>query len=161
MPKAKLQVTKYAGASAAIARCTACGLQFKTPLTRLEKVADAIASLQEQFERHICSLGNPNRSRGSMSALGGCSMAETKRCAMSRTLIWIEGPRFRGWGCSECGWIFNPSGPPSGEDFNAMKQDFESQRDKEFAAHLCVEHPRQSKPTRATPPKVQRQGFQK
>lgn len=54
MPKSTLQVTKYAGASPAIATCTVCGRQFKTPLTRLQKVADAMASLQEQFERHIC-----------------------------------------------------------------------------------------------------------
>jgi len=74
--------------------------------------------------------------------------------AMPRELVWIDQPRFRGWGCSECGWVFNPSGPPSGEDFNAMMRNFESQRDKEFAAHHCVEHPRQSKPTRVNPPKV-------
>jgi hypothetical protein len=54
MPKATLHVTKYAGASPAIATCIACGRQFKTPLTRLQKVTDAKASLQEQFERHIC-----------------------------------------------------------------------------------------------------------
>src|SRR5579859_5554267 len=54
MPKATLQITKYAGVSPAIAACTSCGRQFKTPLTRLQKVADAMASLQEQFERHIC-----------------------------------------------------------------------------------------------------------
>ncbi len=55
MPKAILQVTKYVGASPAIAKCTACGRQFKTPTTRLQKVVDAMASLQEQFDRHICS----------------------------------------------------------------------------------------------------------
>jgi hypothetical protein len=26
---------------------------------------------------------------------------------MSRKLIWIEQPRFQGFGCSECAWIFN------------------------------------------------------
>jgi hypothetical protein len=57
MPKASLQVTKYAGASPAIAKCTACARQFKTPLTQLQKAADAMASLQEQFARHICSRG--------------------------------------------------------------------------------------------------------
>lgn len=55
MPKAALRVTKYAGASSAIAACTACGRQFKTPATWLQKVANARASLDEQFERHICS----------------------------------------------------------------------------------------------------------
>lgn len=55
MPKASLRVTKYAGASPAIAACTGCGRLFKTPVTRLQKVADARANLHEQFERHICS----------------------------------------------------------------------------------------------------------
>jgi len=26
--------------------------------------------------------------------------------AMSRRLVWIEQDRFRGFGCSECGWRF-------------------------------------------------------
>jgi rubredoxin len=69
--------------------------------------------------------------------------------AMPRELVWVDQPRFRGWGCSECAWVFNPSDPPTGEDFNAMVRNFESQRDKEFASHLCSKHPRQSKPTRA------------
>jgi len=73
--------------------------------------------------------------------------------AMPRELVWMDQPRFRGWGCSECAWAFNPSGPPTGDNFNAMKRNFESQRDNEFASHLCVEHPRPSKPTRATPAK--------
>ncbi len=55
MPKATLQITKFAGDSPNTGRCTACGRQFKTPVTRLQKIADAMASLQEQFERHMCS----------------------------------------------------------------------------------------------------------
>lgn len=55
MPKAVLRVTKYAGAAPAIGACTACGRQFKTPVTWLQKVANARASLDEQFERHTCS----------------------------------------------------------------------------------------------------------
>jgi len=31
----------------------------------------------------------------------------------SRDLVWIEGPNVEAWGCSECAWVFNPSGPPS------------------------------------------------
>lgn len=55
MRKAVLQVTKYMGSSPVIAKCSACGRQFKTPTTRLQRVADAMASLQEQFDRHSCS----------------------------------------------------------------------------------------------------------
>jgi len=29
---------------------------------------------------------------------------------MNRKLVWIEQQRFRGFGCSECAWVFKPSG---------------------------------------------------
>jgi hypothetical protein len=57
-----------------------------------------------------------------------------------RTLIWIEGPRFQGFGCSECAWTFNPSGPPAGNSLQEMKKYYERRRDKEFAIHICAEH---------------------
>ena len=59
-----------------------------------------------------------------------------------RTLIWIEGSRFRGSGCSECAWVFSPSGPPTGDSLAEMMEKYEQRRDKEFAAHVCAEHPR-------------------
>jgi hypothetical protein len=61
---------------------------------------------------------------------------------MSRKLVWIEQPRFRGWGCSECAWVFNPSGPPTGKSFDEMMRNFELQRDREFTLHVCADHPR-------------------
>ena len=57
-----------------------------------------------------------------------------------RTLIWIEEPRFQGFGCSECAWVFNPSGPLVGNSLDEMKEYYERQRDKEFAAHVCSAH---------------------
>jgi hypothetical protein len=62
--------------------------------------------------------------------------------ATRRTQIWIEGPRFQGCGCSECAWVFKPSGPHTGDSLAEMKQRYERRRDKEFAAHVCAEHPR-------------------
>jgi hypothetical protein len=62
--------------------------------------------------------------------------------AALRKLVWIERDRFRGWGCSECAWIFNSSGAPTGKCLAEMKRNFESQRDKEFASHVCADHPR-------------------
>ncbi|MGB2621814.1 MAG: hypothetical protein WA857_13935 [Candidatus Acidiferrum sp.] len=59
-----------------------------------------------------------------------------------RMLVWIENPRFLGFGCSECAWVFNPSGPPVGNSLQQMKEYYERRRDKEFAAHVCAEHPR-------------------
>ena len=60
---------------------------------------------------------------------------------MNRKLVWIEQPLFRGFGCSECGWRFEPSGPAAGPSFDQMMRNFESKRDKEFALHVCANHP--------------------
>ena len=65
--------------------------------------------------------------------------------AMPRELVWMDQLRFRGWGCSHCAWVFNPPGPPIGENYAAMKGNFEAQRDKEFASHLCAKHLRKPK----------------
>ena len=59
-----------------------------------------------------------------------------------RELVWIEHDRFRGWGCSECAWVFNPSGAPTGKSLDESKRNFELQRDKEFKLHVCADHPR-------------------
>jgi hypothetical protein len=61
---------------------------------------------------------------------------------MRRKLVWIEEQRFQGWGCSECAWVFNPSGPPTGESLDEMLQYYVQQRDADFADHFCAEHPR-------------------
>jgi hypothetical protein len=57
---------------------------------------------------------------------------------MPRELQWIKTQDFMGFGCSECNWKFNPSGAPTGESLDDMKRRYEAQRDKEFAAHVCV-----------------------
>jgi hypothetical protein len=59
---------------------------------------------------------------------------------MPRELVWMDQPRFRGWGCSQCAWVFNPPGPPIGETFDAMMRNYEAERDKEFASHLCARY---------------------
>ena len=57
---------------------------------------------------------------------------------MPRRLVWIDEKRFRGFGCSECAWVFNPSGSPTGNSLNEMMRNFELQRDKEFTSHVCA-----------------------
>jgi hypothetical protein len=59
---------------------------------------------------------------------------------MSRKLVWIEQQRFRGFGCSECGWRFKPTGTPTGTSFGEMMRNFELQRDEEFTSHVCADH---------------------
>jgi len=39
--------------------------------------------------------------------------------------MWIEEPRFQGFGCSECAWVFTPSGAPVGNSFHEMKENYE------------------------------------
>jgi hypothetical protein len=63
---------------------------------------------------------------------------------MARKLEWIENQNFRGYGCAECDWKFNPSGPLAGHSLDEMKKKYEAQRDKEFAAHVCFKHSRTS-----------------
>ncbi len=59
-----------------------------------------------------------------------------------RELVWIEHDHFRGWGCSECAWVFNSSGAPTGKSLDESKRNFELQRDKEFKLHVCADRPR-------------------
>ena len=64
---------------------------------------------------------------------------------MRRKLLWAERPNFQGWVCSECAWVYKPLGPLVGDTIDEMKMHYEQERDKEFAAHVCVEHPRATK----------------
>jgi hypothetical protein len=60
---------------------------------------------------------------------------------MKREMVWIDQPLIRGWGCSQCAWVYNPLDIPVGKTFDAMMRTFESNRDKEFASHICNQHP--------------------
>jgi hypothetical protein len=59
-----------------------------------------------------------------------------------RTLVWVEERSFKGSGCSECAWVFNPSGPPLGKSLDEMKRNFQMQLSEEFASHDCSDYPR-------------------
>ena len=65
---------------------------------------------------------------------------------MPREMTTIKREDFLSWGCSECGWLFEPTGPPVGVNLEAMKDNFRSRRDQEFGSHMCAQHPRKSKP---------------
>lgn len=84
------------------------------------------------------------RSRAQIGERGGffAAVALEKMNAMRRRLVWIETQGFRGWGCSECTWVFNPAGSPLGHSLDEMIQNYEKQRDQDFASHNCSEHPR-------------------
>jgi len=65
--------------------------------------------------------------------------------ARRRELLRVERQDFQGWVCSECAWVFKPSGPPADESIDEMKSHYKEQRDKEFAAHICWKYPRATK----------------
>jgi hypothetical protein len=67
-------------------------------------------------------------------------------CAMPRKLVWIEKQSFQGFGCSECNWMFRPSSALLDESLDRMKEKYAAQRDKEFAAHVCVKRPGAARP---------------
>jgi hypothetical protein len=59
-----------------------------------------------------------------------------------RKMVWVESATKVGWTCSDCTWIFSPSGPPLGKSMAEMRENYELQCAKEFAAHVCVQHPK-------------------
>jgi hypothetical protein len=61
---------------------------------------------------------------------------------MPRKLIQIEVEVFLALGCSECNWVFNPSGAVAGETIEEMKMNSIARPDKEFALHVCVKRRR-------------------
>jgi hypothetical protein len=65
--------------------------------------------------------------------------------AMNRELIWIEEERFRGFGCSQCGWRFKGSSVALSASFDEMMRNFELQRDREFKSHVCADHSKKTK----------------
>lgn len=62
--------------------------------------------------------------------------------ARRRKLVPIETQNFQGWVCSECAWVFKPSGPLGGDSIDEMKAHCQQQRDKEFATHVCEKYPK-------------------
>jgi hypothetical protein len=64
---------------------------------------------------------------------------------MPRLLEWSKSRNFQGFRCSECDWKFKPSGAAAGNSLAEMMSEYETQRDKEFAAHVCANHQRPKK----------------
>jgi hypothetical protein len=58
-----------------------------------------------------------------------------------RQMVWIKTTRIEAWACSECAWTFSPLDPPRGNSLEEMKQNYERQRDNEYASHVCADHP--------------------
>ncbi len=67
-------------------------------------------------------------------------MLQKRQESSSRRLVWDES--FRRWGCSECAWVFNPSGPPTGNSLDEMMRNFQVQLSEDFESHACAKRPR-------------------
>ncbi len=65
-----------------------------------------------------------------------------------RRLVWEQS--FRNWGCSECAWVFEPSGSPPGNSLDEILLNFQVQLSEEFESHACAKHPRIKKPKLAS-----------
>ena len=61
---------------------------------------------------------------------------------MPRKMIWIEKADLAAWGCSECAWLFQTPTASIGKSLDQILQILESQRDREFASHVCAYHSR-------------------
>ncbi|HZQ68237.1 MAG TPA: hypothetical protein VFA68_06940 [Terriglobales bacterium] len=57
--KRNLRVVNWIGVLPAVAICTACNQEFKTPVASLKRLADAQASLSRQFLEHRCKAEDP------------------------------------------------------------------------------------------------------
>jgi hypothetical protein len=44
--------------------------------------------------------------------------------------------------------VFSMADPPIGNSIDEMKRHFEQRRSKEFASHVCADHPRAKNPQR-------------
>ena len=69
-----------------------------------------------------------------------------KSFAVQPEMVWVERGSFVGWACSQCAWEFTPSKIPTGNTIAEIKQNYERERDKEFASHVCAKHPMVQKP---------------
>src|ERR1700737_3602555 len=65
---------------------------------------------------------------------------------MPRKLVWIATPRFEGFGCSECNWMFQSSTQIAGESLDELKQAYESERNEEFSPQNWPTHPKPTPP---------------
>jgi hypothetical protein len=60
----------------------------------------------------------------------------------SRKLLWIEGQKVAGWGCSNCAWVFHLSDLPSGKSIDELTAHAQRQLEEDFDFHNCAAHPR-------------------
>jgi hypothetical protein len=60
----------------------------------------------------------------------------------SRKLVWVEGQKESGWGCSNCAWVFHLSNLPSSNSLDQLTARAQRQLEDDFDSHDCAAHPR-------------------
>jgi len=68
--------------------------------------------------------------------------AKSRAASTPRTLTWIREPHLHAPACSQCAWLFHPSGPPTGSSLEQMKENYMRSCNEEFAAHICARYPK-------------------
>ena len=108
-------------------------------LVQTERELDAnggdISYGQDTQEDQLTSIIERNSLKSEESANPG-------RCLCPGTWCGSRAAQMEAWTCFACAWAFSPSGPPCGKSLEEMMQNYELQRDKEYACHVCTEHPR-------------------
>src|ERR1700686_2916810 len=80
-----------------------------------------LITLRIVIEEHFPSLQRFDWRTISVSACEGSMLHEGEE-GLSRKLVRVKGESFEGWGCSDCAWVFIPSGPPVGRSLDEMKR---------------------------------------
>jgi hypothetical protein len=57
---------------------------------------------------------------------------------MPGKLVWIESHHFLGFGCSQCNWVFRPSGVVGGESLDKMNMDYDHPPSNQFLVPSTV-----------------------
>jgi hypothetical protein len=112
-------------------RSRARSVTESTAKTRGRQAPFATASFIDYFkERPVRSLMDRNSLKMEEGILSGRRFP--------RQMVWIETQRMEAWTCVACAWAFRPSGPPVGNSLEEMMRNYELQRDKEYASHVCA-----------------------
>src|SRR5712671_597108 len=116
--------------------------------TRFTLAGSCVRIGARRFRQHDPRGGNRPLERTILvSVCEGCMLHKAQESS-GRRLVWEQS--FRNWGCSECAWVFEPSGSPPGNSLDEILLNFQVQLSEEFESHACAKHPRIKKPKLAS-----------